>query len=423
MDPFAPVRMKAALLRPYFAMALFAMHKVDAPIGTMAVDKFGRVYVDPAAVKKWGPEASAWVLLHEVEHWLRAHHDRAEPMIRGAACASCERDIINTAEDMEINDDPQMIQKLPGDPPTPQKLGLKPGRLWEEYYEELKKRSRSGGGGHDEGGEGHAVVVRCGSAAHGQSQPYELPAPGGEEGSSKDKPKRDRVPGMQGTEAELLRRAVAREVQQAASKEPGSVPAGLQRWADKILAPPQVPWEKELAAMIRRARTMAMGAVDYTYAKISRRGSFGSVLLPAMRRPTPDVAVVLDTSGSMSEADLQAALVEVVGIIRATGQVAIPVICCDSEAAPAQRVSRHLTLELIGGGGTDMGVGIAAAERLGVGVIVVLTDGYTPWPEEKPNNAELVVGLVRPEMTVQGWAPPPYAKRSVHIRPQRREAA
>lgn len=419
MDPFAPVRMKAALLRPYFAMALFAMHKVNAKHGTMSVDKFGRVYVDPDAVKKWGPEASAWVLLHEVEHWLRAHHERAEPMIKGAECASCEAQVINTAEDMEINDDPQMIQKLPGDPPTPQKFNLRPGRLWEEYYEELKKRA--GKSGHE--GTNHVIEVRCGSAAHGQRQPYELPEPGGSEGGGKKDKKTERVPGLQGTEADLLRRAVAREVQQAEAKEPGSVPAGLKRWAERLLEPPQVPWEKELAALIRRARTMAMGAVDYTYAKISRRGSFGNVLMPAMRRPTPDVAVVLDTSGSMSEGDLNAALVEVIGIIRATGQVSIPVICCDAEAAPVQRVSRNLTLELIGGGGTDMGVGIAAAEKLGVGVIVVLTDGYTPWPAEKPNRAELVIGLVRPERAVSGWGAPDYAKRSVHIRPKQREAA
>jgi predicted metal-dependent peptidase len=418
MDPFAPVRMKAALLRPYFALALFAMHKVNAPIGTMAVDKFGRVYVDPDQVKKWGPEASAWVLLHEVEHWLRAHHERAEPMLEGAKCKSCEMQVINIAEDMEINDDPQMIQKLPGDCATPQKFNLQPGRLWEEYYEELKKKR--GAGGHD--GEGHAIEIRCGSAAHGQRQPYELPEPGGDGAGDKKGKKSERVPGLQGTEADLLRRAVAREVQQAESKEPGSVPAGLKRWASRLLEPPQVPWEKELAALIRRARVMAMGAVDYTYAKISRRGSFGNVLMPAMRRPTPDVAVVIDTSGSMSESDLNAALVEIVGIIRATGQISIPVICCDAVAAPVQRVSRSINLELIGGGGTDMGAGIAAAEKLGVGVIVVLTDGYTPWPEEKPKS-ELVVGLIRPTSVVEGWNAPSYAKRAVHIKPVHREAA
>lgn len=408
MDPFAPIRLRAAHLRPYFALALFAMHKVDAKIGTMAVDKFGRVYVDPEQVQKWGPEPSAYVLLHEVEHWLRAHHERAEPFLTGAECQSCEAQLLNVVEDAEINDDPELIRHLPGECVTPQKLGLQPHKLFEEYYAELKKKQKN------QQPQPHQHNVRCGSAAHGQSQPYELPGPSGE-GKSK-------TPGIQGTEADLLRRAVAREVQQAAAREPGSVPAGLKRWAEKLLAPPQVPWEREMAALIRRARTMAMGAVDYTYAKISRRGSFGSVLMPAMRRPTPDVALVIDTSGSMGEGDLHAAISEVSGIIRATGQVQIPVICCDADAAPVQRVSRGLNIELIGGGGTDMGVGIHAAEKLGVGVIIVLTDAWTPWPATPP-KAELVVGVIRPDFDVAGWNAPSYAKRVVHIKPHQLKAA
>lgn len=416
MTTFAAVRMLAAHTRPYFAMALFAMEKVDAPIGTLAVDKYGRIYYDAKVAAAWGVKRTAYVLIHEVEHWLREHFARAEPMLAAAACQECERQLVNVAEDMEINDDPELLRELPEEAVTPQKFGLKPGALWEEYYQTLKKQQKqqqaSAGGG---AGHAHAVQ-RCGSAAHGQSEAYELPAPGG---TGKNK-----TPGLQGTEADLLRRAVAREVRDAASREPGKVPAGLARWAERILRPPQVPWERELGALIRRARTMAMGAVDYTYAKISRRGSFSGVLMPALRRPTPDVALVLDTSGSMSEADLEAALSEITGIVRATGQVHVPLICCDAAAAPVQRVRTGVSVQLVGGGGTDMGVGIAAAEKLGVGVIVVLTDGYTPWPPEPP-GAELVVALVRrkDEQPLTHWGGPPYARRVVCVTPRQREAA
>ena len=124
----------------------------------------------------------------------------------------------------------------------------------------------------------------------------------------------------------------------------------------------------------------------------------------------------------MGEDDLNAALSEVAGIVRATGQVQIPVICCDAAAAPVQRVSRAFNIELIGGGGTDMGVGIHAAEKLGVGVIIVLTDGYTGWPPQPP-RAELVVGIIRPDFETEGWNAPEYAKRVVHVKPQQRQAA
>ncbi|NIN64206.1 MAG: hypothetical protein GTO63_05805, partial [Anaerolineae bacterium] len=54
-------------------------------------------------------------------------------------------------------------------------------------------------------------------------------------------------------------------------------------------------------------------------------------------------------------------------------------------------------LELHGGGGTDMRVLIQQAldEAPFPNVIIIVTDGHTPWPEERlPNNCRLVVCLV-----------------------------
>jgi predicted metal-dependent peptidase len=131
----------------------------------------------------------------------------------------------------------------------------------------------------------------------------------------------------------------------------------------------------------------------------------------------PDAAVVLDTSGSMSSDLLARALVEIKGILRAVGQRKVPVLCCDAAVhGGVQRVSSAFNVEITGGGGTDMGVGIEAAQKLRASVIIVLTDGYTPWPAEPPKGAQLVIGILNPTTPWEKSYPTPsYAKRVLRI--------
>jgi predicted metal-dependent peptidase len=175
------------------------------------------------------------------------------------------------------------------------------------------------------------------------------------------------------------------------------VPAGLLRWAQDVLEP-VVDWRRVLAAELRRAVADTSGAVDYSYRRPSRRASVaGDVVLPALRRPVPEVAVVCDTSGSMTEDLLAAALAEVEGLLRSLGLARqVRVLACDTAVGAARRVTSARQVELVGGGGTDMGAGIAAAAGLRPrpAVTVVLTDGFTPWPDEAPPGIRVVVGLL-----------------------------
>jgi len=110
----------------------------------------------------------------------------------------------------------------------------------------------------------------------------------------------------------------------------------------------------------------------------------------------PTVAVVVDTSGSMSPDDLAQCIADIASLTRsvagAAGGVPVRVIPCDAAAGPMSLVRTKADvprIELTGGGGTDMRVGIEAAANLRPmpEVIVVLTDGYTPWPSAPPTAA------------------------------------
>jgi predicted metal-dependent peptidase len=195
----------------------------------------------------------------------------------------------------------------------------------------------------------------------------------------------------------MIRRRVAQAVREhVEGQQRGTVPAGWRRWADATLAAPTIPWGRVLGSAVRRAIAHAAGCHDYAYQRPGRR-RIPRVVTPAMRRPLVTVATVVDTSGSMGQGELDAALAEVKGVIRAAGvgPRGLLVLACDAGVGATTRVRRVEDVQLMGGGGTDLRVGIDAAERARPrpDVMVVLTDGYTPWPD-RPTRGRLVVALV-----------------------------
>jgi predicted metal-dependent peptidase len=369
----AAARLLAVHLRPYFSAALYALvPRETKEVGTMAVDRWWRLYYCPGFVTEHTVEELAGVLFHEVSHVLRDHNQRCE--LHGF-----EHLRWNVAADMEINDDLEAERvKLPGGL-YPRSFNLKDGLLAEEYYGQLEKfvvkvRIPMPGSG------------KCGSGAGGESGPWEEGPPGGSGTAA----------GISPGEGEIIRGQVAERIIEEASRSRGTVPAGWKRWAEARLKP-QISWKKELAALIRSGVAYASGAVDFSYQRPSRRQSaLPRVVLPRLIRPVPSVAVVIDTSGSMADFQIAQALAEVGGILKAMGQSeGVRVMSCDAAASRAKQVFRPEQVDIIGGGGTDMRVGIEESLKLKPRphVVVVITDGYTPWPEHPPRNVKVVVCL------------------------------
>jgi len=190
------------------------------------------------------------------------------------------------------------------------------------------------------------------------------------------------------------------------------------RWAQTLLHP-RVNWREALASRLRRDLASIAGRRDYVFTRPSRRQEAmrlaGSpVILPAMRQPAPPrVACVVDTSGSISDEELRNFLSEVVGITRASGvSGGVTVMACDTQAYPPQRIRSTADvefMELAGGGGTDISAGLAAAGNLRPvpHIVVVFTDGYTPWPEKPPKGVDaVIVTLSDPTMhdSTPSWA-------------------
>lgn len=366
-------RMAAVEAMPYYARALFALSPVAAPgLKTFAVDKHWRLYLDPVMLgtdEGWTVNTAASVLLHEVGHVLRDHGERGD-----VVDSPVDRTMWNVAADAEINDD--LIAagvRLPDGVVTPTGIGCEDGHAAEVYYRHLvppgTPPSDPQAGGDDEG-------CGCGSGAGDAAVPGELPA-AVDLGSGT---------GLSDAAADLVKVAVARAVQQELQNGGagrGTMPAGIARWAARQLAPAVVPWAKVLRAAVRRAVEDQAGQVHHSWRRPNRRAPSG-LLLPRMRAPKIAVDLIIDTSGSMGDADLAAALSETRGVLRQVGGT-VRVLCCDA-AATAPRVVRSISdVALTGGGGTDLRVGIdaALASRPRANVLVVFTDGGTPWHDRR----------------------------------------
>lgn len=415
---FSQARLWAAARAPYLARALFALQPVlvearldgttgepvaDPALRAFPTDTRWRVHIDPGTALVTPVAEIGWWMLHHIGHLVRHHADRAPappegPSAPAAGGLEAGRSW-NRAADAEVNDDLEsMGLTTPAGVVSPRGLGLPPGRLAEEYLSLIEVLDAA----HRRGGRPLADPVDCGGAVDGIDD-----APPGAGPPA---------PGLDDTERDLLELAVAREIETRSARR-ATVPGGWRRWADRRLHP-AVDWRAELGALLRRGVRRTAGRVDFTYARPSRRTAGDGIVMPAMVGPDPDVALVVDTSGSITPTVLTGFLTEITAILaRAAGpRRRLRVICCDRRAHGVQTVRRAEDIELIGGGGTDQreGVSAALALRPRPDLILVLTDGQTPWPDRRP-PVPVVIGLVEPGPGLRAEAPPPAWARTIPL--------
>ena len=378
----AAARLWASDQFPYLASAIFAAQVHSAPeIGRMVMDRYWRLHADPSVVDEASVEQLGGEILHLTSHLLRDHASRADDAgLNGIE----ELHHWVDAADAEISDDYPALSRI-SETITPSELGLDPHRLAEEYFRRGDVRE---GASND-----------CGSGAHGESASWEPPPPSQTSGSGLDKHERS-----------LLRRRVASDVEAAGA----DASAGLRAWAAAEMSP-TVDWRRELAAVLRKAVAIASGAVDYSYARPSRRSAaVKDIVLASMRQPAVEIAVVIDTSASVSEDLLGSAVTEIDGILKSAGSRSVRFIACDDAVRVTARISSVEGIQTFGGGGTDMAVGIAAAldSRPRPQVVVVLTDGFTPWSFDAP-RADVIAGILANDDGIEPPATPSWATRIV----------
>lgn len=452
-DRFALARAVIIRCWPYLSSAcLRLVPRWTTEVPTLAVDRYWRIYLNPDYVRSLTHEQLALlVAAHEIQHLLFRHSARLseyrDVMLVGPGGAVS---LANVAHDLAINSNLQAFvdaanayqrgtakvphtfefgpnkSPIPLDAVYPEKFKDAQGKPFprglvsEDYaklFDGLPRAQRVNGGssatdasgqsGQSDASEGAggnkankkgacAGSGTCGSGGGGQAGAWE----------DRDEPTAaDFESGTTEAEQAVITRQVARAAAEQGGRLRGTVPAHISRWAEIALKPPRVPWQRVLRRVCLSALNWAQGLVDYSYRKPNRRVPDPRIVLPGLYSPKPTILLGFDTSGSMQQRDFEAAFCEVAALLKTHGMPRVPTIACDAAASGVKWIRRIEDVDLVGGGGTDMRVLIEAGIRVqGVRVIIVFTDGETPWPDSPTRGVRVVACLTRePSQPPPDW--------------------
>ncbi len=247
----------------------------------------------------------------------------------------------------------------------PQDFGMQTGMHAEFYYERLKEMANE-------------IKERIGGFMKDMDETEEQEQKEGDGGDETEKD--DAVSKM---EKEKIKREIAERINQ--EKRKGNTPASMSRWAEEVLKP-KINWKRLLRTALQNGVRQAMKSRhDYSFRKPSRRATvYHPIVRPSLVNQyfdPPTIAVVVDTSASVTYKEIAMALAEVRAIWKTTEGKVI-VIPCDAVAHDPIVIEKpqdwtKLEGKLVGGGGTDMPAGVEAAKQHKPHTIVVITDGYT----------------------------------------------
>jgi predicted metal-dependent peptidase len=166
------------------------------------------------------------------------------------------------------------------------------------------------------------------------------------------------------------------------------ISGGLSRQLERLITDtltPTLPWQELLSRFVTETSTN-----DYSWQYPNKRYLYSGLYLPKLSVPTlGNIAVIIDTSGSIDQQQLNEFAAELRAILSVYPETQIEVIYVDYMVNGHESVDIcNLELHSKGGGGTDFRPGFKHIidNNLDVSCIIYFTDGYC---NSFPNDPEI----------------------------------
>lgn len=217
----------------------------------------------------------------------------------------------------------------------------------ELYYEKIPPDPKEPGYGNDSGdGQGQSPPGQGQGQEDGKGQP---PPPSGQEGGKPPPIQHGAAWKQTNTSEEQLNSILRDVVGDAVKKSRGDVPNNIKQLISEILKPPEIPWEEELKDFIQSKITSS------TEGSWKRRNRNYINAPHIMKGKTPKFSslfvMFIDTSGSVSDRNLQSFIPEMNGI-HCIGNTAIVTVCIDYSFQSINEYDGEQKFEFQGRGGT-----------------------------------------------------------------------
>jgi len=367
---------------PFFGYLLFLLIGRECDENVIPTAGVGRdaqyLYYNPKFIDTLKPQELQAVMVHEVMHLALQHiwrGDGKDPMLWNFAADICINNDINGYQGMKLPKGTLLDHKYKG---------------WftEQIYYDLKskiEKALEGNGkinmGFADGNGGESrkdVTVEETESKCGAGQSHKKWKDG--KGSKKDK---DRQKKWQ------------RAVDQAAeihAKKQGNLPGELQRIVEE--ARPKMDWREILISYIVKCHD------DYTYSPSDRRFLSSDFIMPSMDEgeKIDEVVISIDTSGSMTNEQLNTFAGEVKGLIGSFKNIKAYVCSIDTKVYDFKEIDDYrVEVKYFGGGGTDYNCIFDEIKKRNINpvVLIIMGDCYASFPATQPEGYDTIFLVTR----------------------------
>ena len=175
-------------------------------------------------------------------------------------------------------------------------------------------------------------------------------------------------------------------LQAAQGAKAGSLPSGVERMVQNLTAP-KMDWRSLITMKIP-----SLAKNDYSYQRPNKKYQYSGIVMPGLQREEAiDVCIAIDTSGSISQIQLEEVLSEVVGLMDMYAEFTLRIWQFDTavygyETFTKDTAGDMMEYQIKGGGGTSFQANWDFMKEEGIEpkLFIMFTDGesFDGWGEQ-----------------------------------------